>query len=85
MTTLIVSGAYGRDYGSAEAAIADWNDGKDFQSQALTGGTYAGRYDAAELGIKRVNIRYNKLQDVAVVDIAADGTATLHAVDDDWK
>lgn len=65
-----VTPAYGRDYKSAAAAIADLKAGKDF----LTGGP--GRAlpinlaQLREFNYSIVNIRYASLRRVAVVDLA---------------
>lgn len=45
--SITVSPAYGRDYKSRAAALADWNAGKDFKIETLhpVGGTYVNRAD----------------------------------------
>ena len=53
-TTATVLPAYGRDYKSKAAALADWQAGKDFQ-HALTG-----QYLSIRDNIPEVWIRYNK-------------------------
>lgn len=54
--------AYGRDYKSAKAVVADWNAGKDFVF--ATTGQYTSKADWAG---KTVLLRYAKLTKVAVV------------------
>ncbi len=69
MLTLIP--AYGRDYKSQAEVHKDWDDGKDFKIADISckwDGSYtsirdmAGNYD-------RVKIRYNKLTQIAMVNI----------------
>ena len=57
MSTIVVSGAYGRDYKSKAAAIADWDDEKDFRIRTVgIRGTYINKPDAKMF---TVLIRYN--------------------------
>jgi hypothetical protein len=67
---LTVVPAYGRDYPSKSAAVADWNAGKDFRIQDIGAGRDDGRYvskrDIDGSGVT-VNIRYKNLTMVAVV------------------
>jgi len=67
-TTLTVTPAYGRDYRSKAAALADWEAGKDFALQGYGGSGYINQADAARYSPgATVNIRYAKLRRVAVV------------------
>jgi hypothetical protein len=59
MTYLTVSGAYGRDYNSKAAALADWNADKDFVVRSINGSGYINKTDAIAAGVK-VNIRYKR-------------------------
>lgn len=64
--------AYGRDYTSKKAVIADWNADKDFEIADLFGGNCGrkiNRSDAIAGGIRSVNIRYKQLRSVAVVKV----------------
>ena len=64
MKHLTISGAYGRDYRSKDAAIKDWNDNKDF-CVGSGGGPYVGKSQSEQLkndGYSMVRIRYNKLR-----------------------
>ncbi len=61
--------AYGRDYASKAAVIADWNAGKDFESVGYGSGGYVNLAQARELRIVEVNIRYKRLTQVCVVKI----------------
>lgn len=70
MNALVVTPAYGRDYPSAAKAIEAWNEGKDFKAANLTR-TYVSKQDLVNFphGFTQVNIRYQKLQKVAVVQL----------------
>lgn len=57
MSWIEVVPAYGRDYTSAKAAKADWNDGKDFRE--TSSGSYVTKAEAERLGLS-VTIRYAK-------------------------
>jgi hypothetical protein len=63
----VVVPAYGRDYATAEAALADWVKGKDFRISSIDryNGSYIS-YDYANLHGLSVQIRFNKLRDVCV-------------------
>jgi len=60
--------AYGRDYKSAKAAKADWDNGKDFIIA-----TFGDPWDGKPVNKEQVgddspiNIRYNQLRKVTVV------------------
>jgi hypothetical protein len=69
MEYLTVVPAYGRDYKSKAAAVADWNAGKDFriaQFGHVDDGRYVNKPDLNGSGVS-VSIRYNQLTRVAVV------------------
>ena len=57
--------AYGRDYTSKAAVLADWNANKDFQIMDLRMSGYINREQAAKEGIT-VNVRYAKQRKVCV-------------------
>ena len=57
MATMTIVGAYGRDYKSKAAALADWNAGKDFK---VYGGPAINKEDADRAGVT-VRIRYKAL------------------------
>jgi hypothetical protein len=59
------SGAYGRDYKSKKAVLADWNAYKDFTMRGMRGG-YINRQDADRDGIE-MNIRYDNDRKVVVI------------------
>jgi hypothetical protein len=52
-----ITGAYGRDYTSKAAALADWYGGKDF---TIYGGPAVNKTDADAAGLT-VRIRYKNL------------------------
>jgi hypothetical protein len=69
LTSGTLTPAYGRDYKSADAAIADFEAGKDFQfHQGLESG-YVGKSDFAPGA--RINIRYGKLRKVTSYQVKA--------------
>lgn len=51
---MTVTPAYGRDYKSKAAALADWNDGKDFVDAR------SGRYLSKRDNVPDVWIRYDR-------------------------
>jgi hypothetical protein len=70
MRYLTVVPAYGRDYKSKAAAVADWNAGKDFVVQDVGAGRDNGRaVSKSDLEGQQVtvNIRYKRLTMVANV------------------
>jgi len=73
MDSITVTPAYGRDYNSKAAAIADWNAGKDFIVAGLDqAGRAVNKADALRAGVQRVTIRYKRL--TMAVYINADGS-----------
>jgi hypothetical protein len=54
--------AYGRDYKSSKAVLADWNSGKDFKMAST--GQYVNNEDGKG---KNFNIRYSNLSKIVVV------------------
>ena len=56
MSDLILTPAYGRDYNSKDAVLADYNDGKDFK---IAGGPYISKRDVTNEVIK---FRYSKMR-----------------------
>lgn len=55
--------AYGRDYKSAKAALADWHEGKDFRAEPQ--GQYCSRRDFGP--DTTINIRYTRLTKITSV------------------
>lgn len=64
MTYITVVPAYGRDYRSAKAALADWQAGKDFRHAAT--GQYLSSRDDLGSSIK-VIIRYARLTKTTII------------------
>lgn len=66
---LTISGAYGRDYKSKAAILADWNAGKDFiiRTFGLDDGRYINASDAELGGIAMLQVRYAADRNVAVI------------------
>lgn len=63
--------AYGRDYKSKAAVVADFKAGKDFiiaDFMHPDSGRYVNRADL-QGSARQVNIRYNRLRSVAVVNV----------------
>jgi hypothetical protein len=69
MSILDLVPAYGRDYKSREALLADWRAGKDFREPD---GRHVNSQDVdlvkAE-GYKYLNVRYKCLQEVCVIKL----------------
>jgi hypothetical protein len=65
--------AYGRDYETAEQFLKDWNDNKDFTLHNHVTQTYINKADAERYGGDHFQIRFNKIQDVSVLERDADG------------
>lgn len=67
MSHLTAVPAYGRDYKSKAAVMADWDDGLDFRLEPS--GQYISKADAVASGIRTINIRYGNLRKVMVVKL----------------
>lgn len=64
---IVLSPAYGRDYNSKAAVLAAWNNFKDFIIEGF--GDDAGRLTNKEdLASQTVNIRYNRLTKIVVIE-----------------
>lgn len=64
--TITLVPAYGRDYTSKKAALADFNAGKDFQIADMSS-PWDGKYASIrDLSGYTVNIRYKQLRNVLV-------------------
>ena len=69
---ITITPAYGRDYKSKKAAVADFEAGKDFVVADVTHehfGRYCNKEDLRRDGVARVNIRYKRLTMVAVHEV----------------
>ena len=70
MSVLTLVPAYGRDYKSRSAVVADWDAGKDFQISNFfhpDDGRYINKQDAK--GPLVLNIRYKKLTQVCQIKL----------------
>jgi hypothetical protein len=64
--------AYGRDYKSKKAVLEDFNSDKDFIINDFTSrwdGKPVNKAQLLEEGVHQVNIRYQRLTKVCVVDV----------------
>ena len=59
--------AYGRDYESQAAVKADFMADQDF---VAANGQYINRSQLAELGLRRVEVRYAKLRKLVILNIS---------------
>ena len=76
--TLTLVPAYGRDYPSKAAVIADWESDKDFliaDYSSPWNGKPANRTSCQKEKITSVNIRYAALRRVAVIKVSAKGAS----------
>ena len=71
--SIILIPAYGRDYSTAEKAIADFAAGKDFTISDISH-KYNGKYcSIRDLKGYKIKIRFNKLADFVFVQIMENG------------
>lgn len=64
--------AYGRDYKSKKAVLADWEANRDFLIQDISSpydGRYINKQDATSLKSTTFNIRYKSLTQICVVKV----------------
>lgn len=62
--------AYGRDYKSKAAVLADFDADKDFSVADVFSSGYATKSELIRQGIRHVNIRYARLTKVLVVTLS---------------
>lgn len=71
MQYLVAVPAYGRDYKSKKAVMADWNAGKDFQIRDYRGDMYINKEDFdRENNAGRplsLQVRYDQLRKVMII------------------
>jgi len=71
--TLTVSNAYGRDFKSKREILEHYNSNKDFQNlNVLTSGAIVNKQDAKRFKVGYLNVRYNNLMKIAVIDVSKD-------------
>jgi len=70
MSRLTVVPAYGREYKSAAALLADWEADKDFAVMGLMGSGYINRSDAIASGVSEVTARYQRQRKLVVIKVS---------------
>jgi hypothetical protein len=63
--------AYSRDYKNKKDLIADFNNGKDFVSNSITGTGYVNKQEVEKEGLKTITIRYGNNRKVTVLKFNA--------------
>jgi len=72
MKQLIIVPAYGRDYKNKEDAEKDWCANKDFKIQDMSSsfnGAYVNKEDLENTTYTHVELRYDKLTEVTIIEI----------------
>ena len=69
--TLTVRGAYSTDFKSKREILEHYNSNKDFQNLSLTSGI-VNKQDAKRFKVGYLNVRYNNLMKIAVIDVSKD-------------
>lgn len=67
MANFVLVPAYGRDYKSKKDVNRSFAEGKDWQCQPQ--GSYVGLEELRRMGETTVQVRYGKLQKVAILDV----------------
>ena len=68
--TLTVSAAYGRDFKSKKEILNYWNSNRDFQNLGInSNGAIINKQDAERFKVGYLNVRYNNLRKIAVIDV----------------
>ena len=83
--TLTVRGAYSTDFKSKKEILEHYNANKDFQNlnpgflnynsfneRLITKGAYVNKKDAKRFKVGYLNVRYNNLMKIAVIDVSKD-------------
>ena len=70
--TLTVRNAYGRDFKSKREILEHYNSNKDFQNLGINQGAYVNKKDAKRFKVGYLNVRYNNLMKIAVIDVSKD-------------
>ena len=66
--TLTVRNAYGRDFKNKREILEHYNSNKDFQNLSVTSGI-VNKQDAKRFKVAFLNVRYNNLMKIAVIDV----------------
>ena len=69
--TLTVRGAYSTDFKSKKEILEHYNSNKDFQNLSVTSGI-VNKQDAKRFKVAFLNVRYNNLMKIAVIDVNKD-------------
>lgn len=72
MQSVTLTPAYGRDYKSKAAMLADWDAGKDFVMHSVFDHTYCSVRDLASMaenGIESIQFRYGKMRKVFILTV----------------
>ena len=70
--TLTVRNAYGRDFKSKKEILEHYNSNKDFQNLGISSGAYVNKKDAKRFKVGYLNVRYNNLMKIAVINVNKD-------------
>ena len=70
--TLTVRNAYGRDFKSKREILEHYNSNKDFQNLGISSGAYVNKKDAKRFKVAFLNVRYNNLMKIAVINVSKD-------------
>ena len=69
--TLTVRNAYGRDFKSKREILEHYNSNKDFQNlNPFVSGAYVNKEGAIKHKVSFLNVRYNILMKIAVIDVS---------------
>ena len=70
--TLTVKGVYS-DFKNKKEILEHYNSNKDFQNlNPLVRGAYVNKKDAKRFKVGYLNVRYNNLMKIAVIDVSKD-------------
>ena len=69
--TLTVRNAYGRDFKNKREILEHYNSNKDFQNLSVTSGI-VNKQDAKRFKVGYLNVRYNNLMKIAVINVNKD-------------
>ena len=71
--TLTVRGAYSTDFKSKKEILEHYNSNKDFQNlNPFISGGYVSKENAKKHKVAFLNVRYNNLMKIAVIDVNKD-------------
>ena len=71
--TLTVRGAYSTDFKSKREILEHYNSNKDFQNlNPFVSNAYVSKENAKKYKVAFLNVRYNNLMNIAVIDVNKD-------------